>query len=61
MMLPPEADFAWLPDALTMKSARGLIADGQMQQVGRGLKEHMSDLDGAQDLLNSTGRQPHSP
>jgi len=60
-MLPPEAGFAWLPDALTMQTARSLIADGRMQPVGCGLKEHMSDLDGAQDLFNSTGRQPHSP
>jgi len=60
-VLPPEAGYASLPDALTMKSARSWIADGRIQQVGCGLKEHMSDLDVAQDFLNSTGRQPHSP
>jgi hypothetical protein len=50
MMLPPEAGLAWRPDAWAMRSARSLFADGRMQQVGRGLKEHMSELDGAQGL-----------
>lgn len=60
-MLPPEAGFAWLPDAWAMRSARSLFGDGRMQQVGCGLKEDMSDLDGAQDFLDSTGRKPYLP